>query len=231
MALRLRTLLSWVALFAVLIALGFFGYHILDVSTQGLTLPGRALSGSNDSPALAPASTSSAPAPFATGGRSSQDSALQPSIQRVIQTAPAEDGFYEDGEHPGPVVSRGPPIPHEMPHVPGQTEEDLRAPEPLQATPPSVQYSSPEATDPMNRTVHMSSEFGNNFRHPEQMIEMRPPSSMDSAMQSQIASERSGPGGNNAVGFAPEMAQNGGEFMRGIGAFDTTEIGTGFSMI
>jgi len=77
----------------------------------------------------------------------------------------------------------------------------------------------------------MSSEFGNNFRHPEQMIEMRPPSSMESAMQSQIASERSGPGTNNAVGFAPEMAQNGGEFMRGIGAFDTTEIGTGFSMI
>lgn len=222
MALRLRMLLSWVAVLAVLIALGFFGYHILDVSTQGLALP---LPGSSRS------SGSANPPASSSGGRALQDPALQPSIQRVIQTGVAEDGFYEDGEHPGPVVQRDPPIPNEMPHVPGQTEEDLRAPEPLQATPPSVQYSSPEATDPMNRTVHMSSEFGNNFRHPEQMIEMRPPSSMESAMQSQIASERSGPGGNNAVGFAPEMAQNGGEFMRGIGAFDTTEIGTGFSMI
>jgi hypothetical protein len=216
MAVRVKTILSWIALLAVLVAIGFFGYHILDVSTQGMTLSN---SGVKNAESVAPST------------RSLSNPALQPSIEEVIRRAPAEDGTYEDGEHPGPVGQRGPPIPNEMPEVPGQTEEDLRSPEPLQATPPSVQYSSPEATDPMNRTAFMSSEFGNNFRHPEQMIEMRPPSSMATATQSQIASEASGPGGNNAVGFAPEMAQNGGDFMRGIGAFDSTEIGTGFSMI
>ena len=216
MAVRVKTILSWVLVLAVLIAIGFFGYHILDVSTQGMTLSN---SGGKTADSVAPST------------RSLSNPALQPSIEEVIRRAPAEDGTYEDSEHPGPVGQRGPPIPNEMPEVPGQTEDDLRSPEPLQATPPSVQYSSPEATDPMNRTAFMSSEFGNNFRHPEQMIEMRPPSSMATATQSQIASEASGPGGNNAVGFAPEMAQNGGDFMRGIGAFDSTEIGTGFSMI
>jgi len=240
MAIRARTLLSWALVLVLVIGIGFFGYHILDVSTQGmvLSLPGALgiqMSGFpgflQDSQKVHMQRQEQEQEQGQGQGQAQGVGATLPSIQRLLQTAPAEDGTYEEGEHPGPVVYRGPPIPNEMPRVPGQTEEDLRAPEPLQATPPSVQYMSPEATDPMNRTAHMNAEFGNNFRHPEQMIEMRPPSSMQTAMDSHLASERSGPGGHNASGFTPEMAQNGGEFMRGIGAFDTSEIGTGFSMI
>ena len=53
---------------------------------------------------------------------------------------PAHDDAPE-GSVPGPVVDRTPP--HEMPVVPGQTEEDLRTPEPLQRTPPTTEYDIP----------------------------------------------------------------------------------------
>lgn len=134
-------------------------------------------------------------------------------------------------EEHAPIVSQAPPIPHSMPHVPGQTEEDLRSPEPLQRTPPAVQYDSPEAIDPMNKTVYMDATFGNNFRHPEQMIEERPASNMNSVVRSGLGSEQSSPGGHNANMYSPEMAQNGGEFMRGINAFDISESGSAYSMI
>lgn len=120
---------------------------------------------------------------------------------------------------------------NEMPNVPGQTEEDLRAPEQLQATPPTTQYDPPEATDPMNRHVHSGAEFGSNLRHPEQMIERRPAATMDYVVPSGLGSENSSQGGNRQVSFAPEMAQNGGEFMSGISAFDSSESGTGFSAL
>ena len=214
-----RTLLSWAILLAVLAAIGFFGYHILNVSL--------------------PVSKESFPAhtqrELGVKARNAEidttERVMQPSTEELIRNAPAENDAAEDGETPAPVVARGPPIPNGLPRVPAQTEDDLRRPEPLQATPPSVEYDSPEASDPMNRTTHMDSEFGSNLRHPEQMIEQRPPRTMDGALGSGLASTASRPGGNRAVGFAPEMAQNGGEFMQGIGAFDTTEIGTGFSMI
>jgi hypothetical protein len=77
----------------------------------------------------------------------------------------------------------------------------------------------------------MGAEFGSNLRHPEQMIERRPPPSMDYVVASGLGSERNHEGRNRQVSFAPEMAQNGGEFMQGISAFDTSEVGTGFSMI
>ena len=121
--------------------------------------------------------------------------------------------------------------PNRIPNVPGQTEEDLRAPEPLQASPPSTQYDIPEATDPLNKNVYMSSEFGSNFRHPEQMMERHPGIGMGNVVAAQIGSEQSGPGGNNAAGYAPEMAQNGGEFMAGISAFDVSESGVAYSML
>lgn len=214
-----RTLLSWAILLAVIAVLGFFGYHILNVSAPVSKEP-------------FPDHTARELAIKArTAELDTPEQVMQPSPEDLIRNAPAEDGSYEDGEAPAPVVARGPPIPNRMPRVPAQTEDDLRRPEPLQATPPSVEYDAPEAVDPMNRTAHMDSEFGSNFRHPEQMIEQRPAMSMGGAVGAGIASAASRPGGNRAVGFAPEMAQNGGEFMQGIGAFDTTEVGTGFSMI
>jgi hypothetical protein len=214
-----RTLLSWAILLAVIAVIGFFGYHILNVSAPISKEP-------------FPAHTEVELAIKARHAEADTvERVMQPSTEELIRNAPAEDGTYEDGEAPAPVVARGPPIPNRTPRVPAQTEDDLRSSEPLQATPPSVEYDAPEAMDPMNRTAHMDSEFGSNFRHPEQMIERRPAMSMGGAVGAGIASASSRQGGNRSVSFAPEMAQNGGEFMQGIGAFDTTEVGTGFSMI
>jgi hypothetical protein len=214
-----RTLLSWALVLAIVAVIGFFGYHILNVSSPTSKEP-------------FPAHT---PAELAIKTRVAEEDTpervMQPSTEELIRNAPAEDGSYEKGEAPAPVVGRRAPIPNGVPRVPGQTEDDLRSPEPLQASPPSVEYDTPEASDPMNRVSHMDSEFGSNFRHPEQMIEQRPARTMGGAVGAGIAGPSSRPGGNRAVGFAPEMAQNGGEFMQGIGAFDTTEVGTGFSMI
>jgi hypothetical protein len=83
----------------------------------------------------------------------------------------------------------------------------------------------------MNKTAYMDAMFGNNFRHPEQMMEMRPESNTDSIVDSGLGSRRSSSGGNNSVMYAPEMAQNGGEFMQGIVAFDGSDSGGGYSML
>lgn len=120
---------------------------------------------------------------------------------------------------------------HEMPHVTGQTEDDLRASEPHIATPPSTFYDAPEATDPLDKVGYMDAEFGSNLRHPEQMIERRPQRNMNQVVSSGLGSVASGPGGNNAAGYTPEMTNNGGEFMQGIIPFDSSEMGGGFSMI
>ena len=120
---------------------------------------------------------------------------------------------------------------HAMPAVAGQSEEDLRAPEPHIATPPSTFYDSPEATDPLDKVGYMDAEFGSNLRHPEQMIERRPARDTRQIVNSGLGSPSSGPGGNNVAGYSPEMTNNGGEFMSGIIPFDSSEMGGGFSMI
>jgi hypothetical protein len=221
-----RIPVSWIILLVILAVFGFFGYHILQASNHTETLTPDHVAQSQQQLAMAGNSVAGAAGPMHM-----HRSADQNSIKDLLKNPPAEAGFYEDGESSAPVVQKQAPIPNSMPHVPGQTEEDLRAPEPLQATPPAVQYDAPEATDPMNRHVFMSSEFGSNLRHPEQMMEHRPPSNMSGVVNSGLGSERTNPGGNRVTAFAPEMAQNGGEFMQGISAFDTTDIGTGFSML
>lgn len=135
------------------------------------------------------------------------------------------------GSELAPIVSHTRPPTLTIQHVPAQAEEELRASEPLQATPPAVQYEPPEATDPMNTTAYMDAMFGNNFRHPEQMIEVRPASNTTSIVDSGLGSEQSSPGGHTTSTYSPEMAQNGGEFMRGIHAFDLSESGSAYSMI
>lgn len=205
-----RVPLSWLLLLAVLAVFGFFAYHILQAS-----------SGEETAEKFPPYSQ-----------RDEMLAAEKPEINMGRHgEAVIDDGSAEEGtnEQPAPVVQRIPP--HAMPAVPGQTEEDLRMPEPLQRTPPTTEYNIPEATDPLNRNVHMSSEFGSNFRHPEQMIEAHPGVGMAQVVGSGLGSEYSGPGGNQAAAYAPEMAQNGGEWMKGISAFDGSDSGVGYSMI
>ena len=216
-----RIPVSWLFLLIALAVFGFFGYHIIQASST------------TDEPvALSRPQFPPIPAfmngPSMAGHPSLQHNAPPTQVPHYLQNVPSPTAHEDTTEH---VVPRQPPVPHQMPHVPGQTEEDLRATEPMQATPPSVQNDVPESTDPLNKIAYMPAEFGSNFRHPEQMMERHPGIGMGNVVAAQIGSERSGPGGNNAAGYAPEMAQNGGEFMTGISAFDVSESGVAYSMI
>jgi len=193
-----RIPVSWIIAFVVLAIFAFFGYHIIQASSNP----------------------------------------VKESLVMNQHTVPRFEQEYEETfeqneqeDSRAPTVGRNPPIPNRMPYVAGQTEEDLRAPEPLQATPPSTHYNTPEAVDPLNRIVNTEAEFGSNLRHPEQMIEMRPAAGMANVVPSGLGSEYSSRGGNESIQYAPEMAQNGGEFMQGISAFDTSEAGTAYSVL
>lgn len=224
-----RIPVSWLLLLIVLAVFAFFGYHIIQASSHS---DDSTVNSTPYVPSFAPNNTmpSTNSMPSMENNPSLQyNTAPSPAqISNYLQNVPSPVANEYTAEH---VVPRQPPVPNQMPHVSGQTEEDLRAPEPLQATPPSVQYDIPEATDPLNKIAYMSSEFGSNLRHPEQMMERHPGIGMGNVVAAQIGSEQSGPGGNNAAGYAPEMAQNGGEFMAGISAFDTSESGVAYSML
>jgi hypothetical protein len=52
---------------------------------------------------------------------------------------------------------------------------------------------------------------------------------LESAVASGVASGVKRPTSTEETGFSAEMAQNGGQFMNGIFAFDSTDTGTQFS--
>jgi hypothetical protein len=54
---------------------------------------------------------------------------------------------------------------------------------------------------------------------------------MAGVIPSGLGSETSNNGGNRPQMYTPEMAQNGGEFMSGIFAYDTSEGGIGYSLV
>jgi hypothetical protein len=225
-----RIPLSWLFLLIVLGIFAFFGYHIIQASQESETpiLPNivkskRSVANMNNDPT----SATEANQELQRTRNKRVKFVKEPDYMQNIPETHQDD---ESDLASAPVVQTH-TAPNRMPYVPGQTEEDLRAPEPLQASPPSTQYDIPEATDPLNKHVYMSSEFGSNFRHPEQMMERHPGIGMGNVVAAQIGSEQSGPGGNNAAGYAPEMAQNGGEFMAGISAFDVSESGVAYSML
>lgn len=203
-----RIPVSWLLVLALLAVFAFFGYHILQASS--------------DSSAVEKYP------PYSPGDQQKLEERAAMMMKPLPQQVHAE--AHDEDQHAS-VQEKLPPIPNKMPEVPGQTEDDLRAPNQLQASPPAIQYDSPEATDPLNRTAHMSAEFGSNLRHPEQMMEARPGMTMGQVVSSGLGSEYTNPGGNRVAGYASEMAQNGGEFMAGISAFDGSESGVAFSML
>jgi hypothetical protein len=123
--------------------------------------------------------------------------------------------------------------PLQTPSIPAQTAEDVKATRQVSETPPTVQYTEPEAIDPLEGTVHMESEFGDTLRHPEQTIEIAPPiGSMRAVVSKDQEKEFSSLGGNRGVSYESEMGQNGGEFMQGIFAYDGSDGGgIGYSML
>lgn len=147
-------------------------------------------------------------------------------------TDPIEDVTPLEMEVMGSIVD---PIvePLLMPEVVGQSEEDLRETRQVQQTPPDAVYSDPKPVDQNEGDIHSESEFGDNLRHPEQTIEVAPPLGTLRMVQSGLGSEEPTPtfvGKHDPTVYSPEMAQNGGEFMSGIWAYDGDD-GYGYSTI
>jgi len=227
-----RIPLAWVVLVIIVAVFVFFGYYIVKASnyprlleTQIETRVNAVLSAAQGVPKM---------------------DHVQPTLQMTMPQQPyvppqvyqqqSPDGVVGGPQTPetaAPVMTtrQRPPVPKPMPVPVGMTEEDMRTPEPLQRTPPAIHYDPPEATDPLNRVAFMDAEFGSNLRHPEQMIEHRQRPGVGKIVSSGLGSEHSSPGPHNAAGYSPEMLQNGGDFMQGVGAFDGAEMNSSFSMI
>lgn len=115
------------------------------------------------------------------------------------------------------------PVPKlKLPEVPGQTEQELRAKEPLQRT------DAPTPQKPVGPEARSVPAFDDNLRRPEQSFHA--PQQQQAPPNSDVAAGRAGPGssGNPAAShiqnFSPEMAQNGGPVVGStVFAFDGAE--------
>jgi len=136
---------------------------------------------------------------------------------------PAEVQAQEPPQVQAPIRENTIPVP--PPEVPGQTAEDLKAPEPLQER-ASQKVDSPSPADPYDTTDN-EAQFGSNLRHPESMIAKAGPNF--ASLESEVAAGVAGKPNVEKLPFSAEMAQNGGEFMKGIFAFDSSDSGTTFS--
>lgn len=118
-----------------------------------------------------------------------------------------------------------------MPEIPGQTESQVRMPEPLQRPVFRPEADEPEPTEATNLQQE-NAGFDEKLRHPEASFKAHPfaQGSMQPMVDSGRASDLSTPGTSNQQPFESELAQNGGELMKGIFAFDTTEP-NGFSSL
>jgi len=96
---------------------------------------------------------------------------------------------------------------------------------PVQAPPPDeVRVVPPEVANDPYEPNEESASMPERLRHPERMFKPAPSNtSSDISEASGIASESVSQAAQALQRFAPEMAQNGGEFMQGIFANDTTE--------
>lgn len=122
-------------------------------------------------------------------------------------------------------------VSQQTPDVVGQSTEELKAPEQLQER-VSLKAETHSALDPYEKDENVAL-FGSNLRHPEASMEKATGSfgSLENEIVAGLASQVSKPAGLEKVQFAAEMAQNGGEFMNGIFAYDSSDVGTTFSTL
>jgi len=128
-------------------------------------------------------------------------------FQILNTSAPAPVIEYQPRNYPARTVSASGPAP------------------PNQEPPPEeTRVTSPEvAMDPYEPNEE-SAAVPERLRHPERMYRPAPSnSSVDIAEASGIASASASQAAHSLQAFAPEMAQNGGEFMHGIFANDSSE--------
>lgn len=170
-----------------------------------------------------------------------------PTINETMGDLPYKSSFEEDAplnlppSMPSEVIKRRPssePAPIrdpvtekvDMPVIPAQTEEELKEPEPLQQH-VSQKVDEPSHFDKFEKNDNQAL-FGSNLRHPEAMITNTDSySTLETDVVAGVASRVSVPETVNDMPYNAEMAQNGGEFMKGILAFDTSDSGSWFSTL
>lgn len=115
-----------------------------------------------------------------------------------------------------------------MPEIPAQTKRELEEQEPLQQK-VSQKVDLPSNYDHFDKNDN-EAMFGSNLRHPEAMItNTNRHSSLEEDVSAGVASRNNVKDTVGDMPFNAEMAQNGGEFMKGISAFDTSDSGNWFS--
>ena len=130
-------------------------------------------------------------------------------------------GTRLDTSAPAPVVEYKPRI------YPARTTVASGPSSPNQAPDPSeVRVASPEAAHDPYEATEESSSVPERLRHPERMFQPAPSNQThEIATSSGIASASASQAASALNAFTPEFAQNGGEFMQGIFANDTSEPG------
>jgi len=142
----------------------------------------------------------------------------------VLWFMPSEGFTTLNTSSAAPVIERQPII------YPARQTAPTGPSTPTQMAPPEeIRVASPEvAHDPYSQNEE-SAAIPERLRHPERMFQPGPDNTTHGiAEASGIASESASQAGNAMQTFTPEFAQNGGEFMQGIMANDTSEPG-GFS--
>lgn len=152
-------------------------------------------------------------------------------LQKVNEVAAVN---YHEPEEPAAEIDEPQHVgstPLETPDVVGQPPEELNAPEPLQEK-VSNKAESHSAMDPYEKQENVAL-FGSNLRHPEASIEKSSANfgALENEIVAGLASQVSKPTDLDKVQFSAEMAQNGGEFMNGIFAYDSSEGGSYFSSL
>ena len=132
----------------------------------------------------------------------------------------------EQVSEPGPVV-----LPQQRgkanPSIPGQSDEEVRTPEPLQRRVRRQQADEPDAAEPSPQRQEEAT-FTEDLRHPEASFQPHPFNKKSMPVDSGVASKVSSPGLGDQQPYDSDMAQNGGEWIKGAFAFDSTE-NNGFS--
>ena len=94
------------------------------------------------------------------------------------------------------------------------------------ADPNEMRMASPETAHDPYETTEESSSVPERLRHPERMFQPAPSNQThEIASAAGVASASASQAANALNAFTPEFAQNGGEFMQGIFANDTSEPG------
>ena len=201
-------MLQILILVVVTAALVFFVYSIIRVIAKKRVDPVKETmydvpyKNSLDEPAVIPAAT---PARV-----------MQPQVPESVP-APIREPTVADAAPPAKVV--------------GQTEDDLNQPEPLQERVSQQMEAAPNPMDTYDKTDN-TALFGSNLRHPEAIMSNAATdrfATLEATVASGVASDVKRPTNVDETAFSAEMAQNGGQFMNGIFAFDSTDTGTQFS--